>query len=88
MDAKLRRRLLFILHRGLAEAQLLAMAGKIEQITDLADALEGLPGCLDCWNEEHLVTIRFNLETYASKHPDSRFEYVRYLDEYDPPGHF
>jgi hypothetical protein len=88
MDSKLRRRIAFILHRGLVEARLLAMGGKSTQIADLADALECLPGYLDRAKDDSVATIRSNLQTYASKYPDSRFEYVRYLDEYDPPEHF
>ena len=42
----LQRRLLFILHRGLVDARLLALGGNHAQLFDLADALEPLPGWL------------------------------------------
>jgi len=77
---ELQRRLLFILHRGLVEARLLAQAKKHQQLFDLTDALESLPSYMDNWEERHLETIRFNLENYRKKHPSSSFDYLRYLD--------
>jgi hypothetical protein len=85
---ELQRRLLFILHRGLVEARLLAQAKKHQQLFDLADALEPIPGYMDRWEEQHLKAIRFNLKTYREKHPSSSFDYLRYLDVDPPPGHF
>jgi hypothetical protein len=81
----LQRRLLFILHRGLVEARLLAQAGKHQQVFDLADALEPLPGWLESWKDEYLGAIRANLETYAAQHPDA-FRYLDFIDKYDPPA--
>jgi hypothetical protein len=88
MAPELRRRILFILHRGLVEARMLAISGQSTQIADLADALEGLPRYLERGNADHLGSVRFKLQTYASKHPESRFEYLRYLDEHVPPKAF
>jgi hypothetical protein len=76
--------LLFILHRGLVEARLLAQAGRQQQVFDLADALEPLPGWLAAWKDEYVARVRENLETYAAKYPDA-FGYLDFIDKYDPP---
>lgn len=81
------RRLLFILHRAFVEARLLAQAGKMQQVYDLADALEPLPGWIASWKDEHLEAVRTNLETYASKYPDA-FRYLDFIDQHDPPVTF
>jgi YD repeat-containing protein len=81
------RRLLFILHRGFVEARLLAQAGKTQQVHDLADALEPLPGWIASWKDEYLEATRANLETYAAKYPDA-FEYLVFIDKHDPPATF
>jgi hypothetical protein len=80
-------RLLFILHRGLVEARLLAQAGRTQQIFDLADALEPLPGWMASWNDEHLDATRLNLQAYATKYPDA-FRYIDYVDMCEPPTAF
>jgi len=80
----IQRRLLFILHRGLVEARLLAQAGKQQQVYDLADALEPLPGWLVSWNDECLEGVRLNLQEYATKYPGA-FNYIDFIDKYDPP---
>jgi hypothetical protein len=79
------RRLLFILHRGLVEARLLAQAGKQQQVFDLADALEPLPGWMASWKDEYLEEVRSNLEAYTTKYPDA-FSYLDFLDKYEPPA--
>jgi hypothetical protein len=80
----LHRRLLFILHRGLVEARLLAQAGKQQQVFDLADALEALPGWMAAWSDDHLDDVRTDLRAYAAKYPDA-FAYLDFIDRYDPP---
>ena len=80
-------RLLFILHRGLVEARLPAQAGKIQQLHDLADALEPLPGWIASWKDEHLDAARSALATYAARNPDA-LGYVDYIDTYEPPAVF
>lgn len=80
----LERRLLFILHRGLVEARLLAQSGNNQQLVDLADAMEPIPGWMASWEPEHLEQVRFNLETYATKYPNA-FDHISYIDKYDPP---
>jgi len=85
---ELQRRLLFIIHRGLVEARLLAQAQKHQQLFDLTDALEPIPGYMDRWEESHLEAIRFNLKIYRQKYPDSTFDYLRYLDVDSPPERF
>ena len=80
----LQRRLLFILHRGLVESRLLAQGGNQQQVFDLADALEPLPGWLASWKDEYLDAVRENLETYAAKYPNA-FRYLDFIDKYEPP---
>ena len=88
MTQELQRRLLFIVHRGLVEARLLAQAKKHEQLFDLADALEPLPSYMDNWQDSNLEAIRFNLKTYQQKYPSPSFDYLRYLDVDPPPERF
>ena len=78
------RRLLFILHRGLVEMRLLAMAGRMAELRDLADALEPMPAWMANWRPEYWSAVKQNLQTYASAHPDS-FEYLQFLGEYEVP---
>jgi hypothetical protein len=88
MNQELQRRLLFIVHRGLVEARLLGQAKKHEQLFDLADALEPMPGYMDNWDDRHLEIIRFNLMKYRDKYPSPSFDYLRYLDVDPPPQRF
>ncbi len=81
------RRVLYILHRGLVEMVHLAMAGKCDQIYDLADAIHNFPGLVDRWDDAHLKEVRRELTTYARQHPDA-FKYLEYLDNYPPPDRF
>lgn len=69
IPADTRRRLLFILHRARVEARLLAQAGKMQQVHDLADALEPLPAWLASWKDEYLEATRLNLKTYTARYP-------------------
>src|SRR5438309_1325473 len=77
--------LLYILHLGLTEIRNLALAAKHEQIAELADAMEILPGIIKESIdlrfepiheviEEHLEHIRFVLKTYQDKY-HSAFDY-------------
>jgi hypothetical protein len=86
--SELERRLLFILHRGLVEARLPAQAHDHEQLFDLADALEPIPGYLDRWQDEYLDLIRLQLGSYRTKHPSPSFDYVRHLDIDPTPDRF
>ena len=79
------RRLLYILYRGLVQARNLALAQGNEQIADLADTLELLPGYLDHWDDQHLEMIHYILRTYQEKYPGSTFDYLATLDQYPPP---
>ena len=88
MTHELQRRLLFIIHRGLVEARLLAQAKKHEQLFELTDTLEPVPGYMDNWDERHLELIRFNLQKYRDKYPSPSFDYFRYLDVDPPPQRF
>ena len=88
VQCDLKRRLLYVLHRGLVEARLLALSKKEQQLFDLADALEPLPGYLDNWRDEHLDSIRFNLQTYQHKYAGESFDYLGHLEQYEPPNGF
>ena len=81
MNQEIKHRLLFILHRGLAEARLLAQAKKHDQLFDFADNFEPIPAYMDNWQDSHLEAIRLNLKTYRSKYPNPAFDYLRYLDK-------
>ena len=84
----LRKRLLFILHWGFAEARLLALDEKHQQIFHLADALEILPRYVDECSDEDLELIHFVLKDYKEKYPESRFDYLAYLEEKEPPERY
>ena len=88
IDQDLGRRLLFILHRGLVQTRNLALAGHNEQIADLADALEILPGLLDRWDEKDYETVRFVLRNYQDKYPGSSYDFLASLEQYAPPERF
>jgi hypothetical protein len=82
-------RLLFLLHRAWVEARLLATGGKHQQLFDLADAVETLPGYLANWSDEHLASLRFNLEKYQEKYAAAGvFDYLAYIQTYRPPERF
>jgi hypothetical protein len=82
------RRVLYILHSGLVEARNLAMSGKTQQLFDLADALETLPGELNEWKEDSLESIRFNLRTYQDRYRGQSNDHLKYLDREEPPDRF
>jgi hypothetical protein len=78
-------RLLFILHRGLAEVRLLSGENRCQQIFDLADALELIPGMLKNWNHKHLEQVRTLLKTYQEKYPTSwGFDFLSRLSDQPP----
>jgi hypothetical protein len=77
-------RLLFILHRGLVEARLLAGANKSKQVSDLADALELIPGMLKDWHDDDLDQVRLLLKTYQDKYPVDGFNFFARLGDRDP----
>lgn len=85
MDQDIRRRVLYILHRGLVEARLLVKERRYDQVFDLADALEQLPGFLDKWRDEYMDYIRANLKEYRTKYPSTSFDYLREFDVYPIP---
>ncbi len=89
LDERLRRRVLYVLHRGWVEARLLAMAARHEQLADLADALEVVPGYLNDWNADSLESIKFNLRTYQGKYEHNQpFDYLSALEADEPPERF
>jgi hypothetical protein len=88
IDEDLGRRLLFILHRGLVQTRNLALAAQNEQIADLADALEILPGLLDRGDENDLETVRFALRNFQDKYPGSAYDFLASLDHNAPLERF
>jgi hypothetical protein len=84
----LAKRLLFILHRGLTEARILALGAEQSQIAGLADALEILPGIIDHCDDDRFELIRFVLRNYTEKYPSSTYDYSAYLEKHEPPDHF
>jgi hypothetical protein len=70
------------------EARLLAYGGHTEQLADLADALEIVPGMLLRWDADQWELLRYVLKNYEDKYPAGRFDYTQYLDKYDIPDHF
>jgi len=87
-NTDLRKRLLFILHRGWVEARELAGLKKSEQLYDLADALHEIPAYMTRWRAEDLEELRSNLKTYCDKYPNSakRYQYLEFLDQFEPPN--
>jgi hypothetical protein len=81
---KLMTRLLYMLHRGFVEARLLAMAGKNQQLADLADTMEIVPSYLQSGNDEELEIIRFGLEKYRETYPSQVFDYLGCLSGEEP----
>lgn len=77
----LRRRLRFLIHRGIVEIRNLGYAGGHDaQIADLADILEFLPEFLGEDREPNFAVIREQFEGYAARYPESNYNYLAYLD--------
>ncbi len=77
----LRRVLRFLLHLGLVELRELGYGGGAHaQIADLADALEFLPEFLSENRDPDLEVIREQFQGYAARYPESRYDYLGYLD--------
>ena len=77
-NAEIRRGLLYVLYRTLNETRSLALGGNSAQAAELTDAIETIPSELNNWRDDSLEAIRFNLETYHKKYPDTD-EYTRHL---------
>ncbi len=88
LDQKMLRRMLFVLHRGLVEARLIAQRDACTQLFDLMDALDPLPGYLNEWTDENLDYIRSNLVAYTDKYGRGSFDYPAYIDQHEPPESF
>jgi len=87
------QRLLFVLHRAIIEARLLALGKQSEQIYELMDILDLVPICINELNslnenESYLDIIRQSFVAYKEKYPTSQFDYIRYLDIDDPPEQY
>jgi hypothetical protein len=86
-EQELRKRLLYILHLGFTEIRNLAHGAGNEQIADLADAKEILPGFVDRCSEEDLEMVRFVLKNYQDKY-HSNFDYPARFERYEAPERF
>jgi len=86
IPADLRERLLFVLHRGLVEIRLLAQAGKVDQMRDLADILEVMPSWLSNGSKDNpsAASIKAELQRYEQRYPEA-FKYSDFVDKYDVP---
>ena len=82
--AEVQRRLLFLLHRALVEARLLAQAGETRQLFDLADTFEWVPARMSRWGAGDLDQLRHELGRYCSAYPTA-FRYVDYVDRFELP---
>lgn len=85
MPHDLTNRLLFILHRGLTEIRNLALGAGNQQIADLADALEILPQLALHCTQEDMDLIRFVLQDYQNRYPESVYGHSDYLEQKVPP---
>jgi hypothetical protein len=74
------QKLCFVLHRGFLEVRSLALTNSREQLFDLADTLEELPGLLPAWSDEHLPLLRRLLERYEKKYQGRASEFLSILD--------
>ncbi len=83
----LKRRLLYILPLGLVEIRTLALAGRHEQVADLADALEILPRFVEECCHEDQELVRFVLKTYQDKYPGT-LDLLVHLDQCQVPERF
>lgn len=82
----LRRKLQYILHLGFVDVRNLALVeGCEQQIFDLADAMEILPSCIE---KDDWELARFVLQNYKKQYPNSRYDYVAYLDRDDLPNYY
>ena len=84
----LTRRLLYILHRGWTQARNLALAGDQQQLADLADTLEILPGLIDRWQDDDLALVRSILQAYQEKYPGQGYDYLAQLETRETPERF
>ena len=88
-ETDLQHRIRFLLHWGLVEIRNLAYGGgHDEQIAYLADVLELLPGFLNDEKQPKFDVIREQFANYAKRFPESRYEYLAYLDGKAIPDHF
>jgi hypothetical protein len=88
ISEELGKRLLYVLHYGLVEIRNQALCAKNQQIADLADALEILPGIIDHWEDDRLDLVHFVLRTYQEKYPEGPFDYLAHVEQYAPPARF
>jgi hypothetical protein len=61
------------------------MARQTEQLYELADAMEPIPGYLWQGRQDILELIRFNLGSYEEHYSGRCFDYLTLLDQADLP---
>jgi hypothetical protein len=87
--ADITKRLLFILHRGLVQMRNLATASGEQQISDLTDSLEIIPGLLDHWEDGRMQLLREILRNHQGKYPSAElYNYLAQLEEEVSLDHF
>jgi hypothetical protein len=85
----LRKRIQYIIHRGFIEIRNLALTEWRQQVHDLADAMEILPRYFDECSEEDLAMVRFVLQDYRNKYPQSTYRYLEILEgNSEPPERY
>ncbi len=77
------RKVCYVMHRGFVESRKLAQQAQDQQLFDLADAFEQIPGFVPDLNEECLDQIRSNLGLYQKKYGSKAFDYLGILNMAD-----
>ncbi len=83
MAPTLRKKLYAILQRSFVETRRLALARDCQQLYDLADTFEVVPGLLEHWEDRHLPYLRGLLTHYQAKYPEAASDYLSILDMTD-----
>ena len=83
MPSTLQKKLYAILHRSFVESRRLAQARNCQQLYDLADTFEIVPGLLENWEDRHLSSLRELLAHYQAKYPEAASDYLSILDMAD-----
>ena len=81
-------RLLFVLHRALVEARLIAQREKCKQLFDLMDVLEIIPGMVARYDEKEMESVCTYLLEYRRRYPSPSFDYKRHLSVDPVPDKF
>jgi len=68
-----------VIHRACVEIRTMLQEGKLDQATDLADAVEHVPCYLPCWKDEFFPIIVDSFKNYQNKYNNKVFDYVGIL---------